>query len=395
MNYFFKKVVKLLILSLSTAFWLVGCEILGEDSSSVAGSSKEASSNTPEATKPKLHPLVLFIGNSLTYNHDIPGKFNNLLDSNRLEVEGYSKAQMDAAGSRHLSNLMSPAAKALFHGKRPKFLVLQEQSAGWRDFNNITTEAVRRFQSIASEIGATTILYQTWNKSTNTCDWSHKNGWDSIPEKLLRKARETGIAVAPVAQTWAIACRKSLSVPLTPTDDYHAAAAGAYAAAYTFVYTLLPNQPKIQPISDAQIPTADMQKLNDAAYEAVQAQPQTQFIPSVPRVQDEIGGTAETAKKIVNLSNHQIQFYLEACDVDSFFIEPTDTVQKIEISGGTEDKPFAIPADGSYLKNYNYDFRRKIQTFDTSITQRIYLIGISRYCGTSRTEFFQVKINTL
>ena len=138
-----------------------------------------------------------------------------------------------------------------------------------------------------------------------------------------------------------------------------------------------------------------MNKINDAAYNAVKSQPLSKLIPPPPAVNDDIGGTADTAKQISNFQNHTITFDLESCDIDIFSLPSTSKPQKVKLTGDLS-RLLVRKADGKRMDSYFDDWRNSRITFDTSTTQRIYLMKISLECnGVARTRTSSIKIEAL
>ena len=210
-------------LSLLIFFLVSACDLFPEEKEEKGLQSNGGGSTEDEAQQQQenLLPLAFFVGNSLTYNHDIPQRFNNLLGLNELKDSNYSGVQSDTAAARTLdSAFYSVAPKLLLKNIRPKFIILQEQSNGWSF--NYTEALIQNYKSVASELGSTIILYQTWNKHwpgrdgwPQDCKWSGKSfPHSSVPKEYLEGGAKYSLAVAPVAETWEDACNKPLSVYL-------------------------------------------------------------------------------------------------------------------------------------------------------------------------------------
>ena len=234
-------------------------------------------------------PYVYFVGNSITYVHDIPGRLDRIIKANRAYPEDYSTIASTAAGgstlSRHLegqSGEQSALYKAFRFSKAPRYLVLQEQSCG--PHLNRTENVIPHYQALASYWGAEIILYQTWHtdcalsNGTRYSDYVPLEQRDSV--RLYKGlANDFNLAMAPIGEVWQALKTSDENLLLTPAGDpVHQNELGASVNAVTFFYTLYPDSEKIAGIlaqTGLMITSEQDDAYNEIIYNTVRNHPNT------------------------------------------------------------------------------------------------------------------------
>ena len=239
--------------------------------------------SSPKTDIPKTESpyWVHFVGNSLTYNYDIPAKFLQIAKSQKLLPDS-AKIQKTLRSGSTLSDLFNEfAVKQLLNPSR--FIVLQEQSLGLSD--NFTSGIIGMYRNIANLSGAKIILYATWDKINDVRDLQACK-LDTDKDKFRNFATRHKLLLAPVSSVWVAACRNNLQSDLVPLKgdgwtDYHANLAGAYAAAQTFL--IFPQKTVFSAPPTFGLPGKDVQKIQNAAISVLpKADPLEIITPQKP-----------------------------------------------------------------------------------------------------------------
>lgn len=196
---------------------------------------------------------VLFIGNSHTYTHNVPGLFAGM-----AQAGGHpTLTEMSAPGGYTLQQhtTYQPTLDKIALGIW-NYVSLQEQSIypvieyyRWSSFY----PSARWLDSMITALGQETILYMTWGRP-NGGQWSIGGHYtiyfndffhmqDSISASFQLLADELDAPLIPAGNAWARARRADSALSLWGPDSLHATLAGAYLAACTFYAVLFEESP--------------------------------------------------------------------------------------------------------------------------------------------------------
>lgn len=193
-------------------------------------------------TPPQGALRVLFIGNSHTFVHDVPGLLQH------LGARGGSPIWVDGelVGGATLEQHWKKGRAARKISREPwDFVVLQEQSTAPAFDYSYYSYYVQRFVERIDEKGATPVIYATWPRAS----WDpffRENERFKTPEALgaalnqsFAQAQDAfKTQLAPVGAAWALAARDYPEIQLYEADGNHASLAGAYLAASVFYRVL-------------------------------------------------------------------------------------------------------------------------------------------------------------
>ena len=201
----------------------------------------------PESALTRTSPVrVLFIGNSLTFQNNLPEIFAELARSGGYDVE----VDMSAYGGWTLSD---HAASPVTRDKIDQgwdFVILQEQSvipcmAGERE--QYMYPAVRTLHSILTGNGSTPILFMTWGRRNGFPDAGYSTFSEmqsEIYSGYMDIADELNIIVAPVGSAWLRALEKDAQLNLWEMDGIHPSKEGTYLSACVFYATIFRQSPE-------------------------------------------------------------------------------------------------------------------------------------------------------
>jgi hypothetical protein len=202
---------------------------------------------SPESALTGTSPVrILFIGNSLTFQNNLPEVFAELAQSGGYDVE----VDMSAYGGWTLSD---HAASPLTRDKielKWDFVILQEQSvipcmASERE--QYMYPAVRTLYSMITDKGSTPILFMTWGRRNGFPDagYSTFNKMQAeIYSGYMAIGDELDILVAPVGSAWLRALEKDVQLNLWETDGIHPSREGTYLSACVFYTTIFRQSPE-------------------------------------------------------------------------------------------------------------------------------------------------------
>jgi hypothetical protein len=200
-----------------------------------------------EAQGPDACQRILFIGNSYTYENDLPGVFAKLADAGGHRVEVGTAAQGGWSLSDHVN---SPETLNKIESSKWNFVVLQEQSqipAFERSRTQEMYPAARVLVHQIEEAGATPIFFITW---------AHREGWPEnglknyedmqfqIDRGYLGIAQELNAPVAPVGYAWLTVMRQYPQLRLWQDDGSHPGEQGTYLAACVFYAVIFRESPE-------------------------------------------------------------------------------------------------------------------------------------------------------
>jgi hypothetical protein len=189
---------------------------------------------------------VLFIGNSYTFENDLPTMFATLAHSGGQSVETGIVAEGGATLAEHAASAETATALA---SKRWRFVVLQEQSEipSVPEFRQDQMyPAARQLVGMVRDAGAAPVFFLTW---------AHRDGWpengmpdyvsmqSAIDDGYLAIAAEQNATVAPVGYAWWTLLAEDPGAALWQDDGSHPTVEGTYLAACVFYATIFRESP--------------------------------------------------------------------------------------------------------------------------------------------------------
>ena len=354
---------------------------------------------TAFSENPYLVPyFVHWVGNSLTYNHDIPGKFLQIAKSQKL-VPSETKIQKTLKGGHRLRVLFDEfAVKQLLNPSR--FIVLQEQSRGPR--SNNTVEIIGMYRNIADLSGAQIILYATWDVINDVRDLRACK-LDTDKDTFSDFAKRHKLLLAPVSSVWVAACRNNIQSDLVPVrpgpgswTDYHANLAGAYAAAQTFLRVMFPQKTVYSAPPTFGLPPGDVQKIQNAAISV---------LPKTALTQRPVKKPVQSAKVIQIQKGETVSQTIAPCRAQLFTIQTKPTKLLIEadrrIQHRGSSRGQALKAllffrdDGTIVENEMYP---SDQRFRIPLDGKTYFVFVPNQrenedCGTTREYTIKISLD--
>jgi hypothetical protein len=171
---------------------------------------------------------VAFVGNSLTFVHDVPRLVQAMADADGRSMAHASLTQ----GGFSLEDHWHAGVPEVLRDIEADIVVLQQGPSSLPDNREHLIRWSRRFAAVIREAGGEPALYMVWPSSERS--FAFPDVWTSY--RLA--ADSTDSAFIPAGQTWVEAWALDETLPLYGGDGFHQSYLGALAAAQT-IYAVL------------------------------------------------------------------------------------------------------------------------------------------------------------
>jgi hypothetical protein len=216
---------------------------------------------------------VLFVGNSFTYENDLPELVHRLAPgSSPIYSVSYTAGGWTLQKFAHDRGLERVLREAHWD-----VVVLQEQSEipsfaprdRAREFDPYVRELTREIRAA----GAQPLLFMTWGyrhgDKLNIPDDTFAGMQTRLEQGYVDAAREVHAAVAPVGLAWSEAISERPGLDLWANDDRHPNRAGSYLAACVF-YALLEQRSPVGNVFTDGLGAASARYLQSVAWQIAQ-----------------------------------------------------------------------------------------------------------------------------
>lgn len=205
---------------------------------------------------------VLFIGNSFTARHDLPGLVARLAAA---RGQGMQHRLVSAGGASLRAHWNAGTAVEAIREGRYDYVVLQEQSTPPVKNAKRMHESVRLFDEAIKAAGAKTVLYMTWARQ------HAPESQQAITDAYTAIGQELRATVVPVGAAWQRFLRKHDRPVLHDRDQSHPTLAGSYLAACVFLAVLFQENPVGIDGEVAGLTEKDRELLQKAAWQECQS----------------------------------------------------------------------------------------------------------------------------
>ena len=218
---------------------------------------------------------VLFVGNSFTYENDLPELVHRLAG----DVDPIFVVSFTAGGWRLENFADNRELDRLFREVHWNVVVLQEQSQ-IPSFDPIYRAKefdpyVSLLTQTISAAGARPLLFLTWGyrngDSRNLPDDTFAAMQTRLYSGYWDAARSTGAAIAPVGLAWSEAVASRPQLDLWASDGKHPSRLGSYLAACVFYATLTGRSPVGDTFTDG-LNESDARSLQSVAWDIARKQ---------------------------------------------------------------------------------------------------------------------------
>ena len=169
---------------------------------------------------------MLFLGNSLTFTHDIPANTQRLA-SLLTRARSLCVTAHAAPGVTLEWHWNDPETSRLL-AERWDYVVLQEQSERAYDQPAQMDAWLTAFAQKIRHAGAEPLLFAIFSRQ-----WPEERRVE-LHDRMRASARSLGLRVVPVDDVWTDILRDDPSAPILAADGHHPAQYGAYSAALLF-----------------------------------------------------------------------------------------------------------------------------------------------------------------
>ena len=189
---------------------------------------------------------VLFIGNSLTVDNNLPGMFVDLAQSGSHAVETGLSA---AGGGTWAGHTTSALTLNMITQRKWDFIVLQEQSdypAVAAQRQELVYPAARLLSGRVRESGATPVLFMTWGRREGLPEAGLKTYAEmqaQVEAGYMEIANELKLMVVPVGIAWQNAIAQKPQLELWQSDGIHPTREGTYLSACVFYAAIFKQSP--------------------------------------------------------------------------------------------------------------------------------------------------------
>lgn len=177
---------------------------------------------------PSIAPLppggkhVLFIGNSLTYVHDLPGIVERL---GALTGDTIRTATLAKPNYALLDHLADGGARSVIQRERWDVVVMQQGSSALTEGRTWLHAGVDSLAPYIRAAGGTPALYEVWPSSDRASDVP------KVRESYLTAAQRVNGRFYPAGTAWQEAWQRDSTLRLYEPDGLHPSAIGSFLAA--------------------------------------------------------------------------------------------------------------------------------------------------------------------
>ena len=232
----------------------------------IALSTLSACSLGTEPDVPEGALKVLFIGNSLTYENDLPGTVAQLAASAGLQqCYCVTVAFPNYALEDHWYD---GEALAWLEDESWDFVVMQQGPSALPSSRDNLVQWAGIFGELIDENGAQAVMYGVWPQLDRSFDFPN------VRDSYRAAADAIGALFAPAGEAWQYAWDENPTLPLYASDNFHPSTMGTYLAALTIferIYDESPVGVQETAVVDGRVqnwPVALVQLLQDAAATA-------------------------------------------------------------------------------------------------------------------------------
>ncbi len=231
------------------------------------------SSSPTEVTFPSGFTRVLFIGNSHTYSHDVPGLAAAIARQNG--DDGWRVAQVAFPDMSLEDHWYEGSARRHLENGRWEYVVMQQGPSSQAPHH--LAQWAGAFDELARAAGATSVLFQVWPHSTRPFDFP------GVLTSYMGAALAVNGLLAPAGEAWVHSMTSHPSLTLYDTDGLHANRYGAYLAALVIYARISGTDPESLPATIPGTPSVDaatvraLQRAARGALEGPQPAPARRF----------------------------------------------------------------------------------------------------------------------
>ncbi len=231
---------------------------------------------------------VLFIGNSLTYENDLPGVVLSIANAGGVALQARTLALPNRA---LIDYVIDGSARSAIAQGGWKYIVMQQGPTTIAICRDTMVIAVRAINAMGLNVGAKSVVMMSWPSTARPNDFA------AAALSARMAAQDVGGLFAPAGNAWQLALLNDPNVPLYGADGYHPAPAGTLLAAFVLYEKITGRDARALPTSlaalglnaglGAPLSEATVAMMQRAAHEAnasSEVGPVTPWSPTTPPV---------------------------------------------------------------------------------------------------------------
>ncbi|GAB5518351.1 MAG: hypothetical protein RhofKO_06020 [Rhodothermales bacterium] len=195
------------------------------------------SHSVTEVTLPAEALRVLFVGNSLTYDNDLPSALADLALRDSMPMFTASIAKGNYALEDHWNE--GEVQRALESGDWDVVVMQQGPSSLPANQAHLKRWA-ETFAPVIRDAGATPALYMVWP------DASRRFAFPDVDAAYANAARAVDGLLLPVGRAWTEAWRQDSELAFYSADQFHPSRLGTAFAAFVIYYGLTERMPNVR-----------------------------------------------------------------------------------------------------------------------------------------------------
>lgn len=178
---------------------------------------------------------ILFVGNSLTFENDLPSIVCRLA---AMTGKPLTCATVAFGNASLLDHLQVYGTGSVIANGHYTIVAMQQGPSALATSREELLSSTQRFATLIREAGGRPAMYAVWPSKERSFDF------DRVAESYRLAAVSVDGLLFPVGSAWEEAWRVDPSLPLYGDDDFHPSVAGSYLAAlviYRVLYGALPS----------------------------------------------------------------------------------------------------------------------------------------------------------
>jgi len=185
---------------------------------------------------------VLFVGNSYTYNNNLPHIVAILSENTGTKLITRRSVAGGAWLWEHWNGKKGLETREIIENGNFDIVILQDNSMSTLSAPDSTLKYIRKFSAFNNEYGAKTYLFNTWARE------KVPQFQETIDEVYAKGAEESGSVRVPVGAAWKLAMDLRPGVDLYNSDGSHPTQLGTVLTAMMFVKAITGELPERFPM---------------------------------------------------------------------------------------------------------------------------------------------------
>jgi hypothetical protein len=172
---------------------------------------------------------VLFVGNSITYTHNLPLQVEQVAKTRGIKITTEVLAYANYALEDHWND---GELQGLIAGNTFQYVVVQQGPSSQADGRAMLLDYGQRIKLLCNQHGAQLVFFMVWPSRANS------RTFEGVIHNYTEAAAKTGSLLCPVGKLWKEHFEKTNDYSYYGPDEFHPSAAGSNVAAEAIVDVL-------------------------------------------------------------------------------------------------------------------------------------------------------------